>query len=111
MEAKSQNYNKEELKIYLLLLCSKADSIITQEELNFIKSKLDVAIFKKIYKNFLSHTEDEVLEIIEDTINELQLSHLEILEIKNQMKTLFFIDNNYTMKEKNLTRIINNILY
>lgn len=111
MKNNQPNWTKEELGIYILLLCSNADSNITDEEFNFMKSKVDTASFNKIYKEFLKNSEEECLEILEDQIHQLHYSHREIIEIKTNMKALFFTDNNYNKKEEYLDRIINNILY
>ena len=94
-----------------MLLCANADSNITEEELNFIKSKVDVTSFNKIYNEFLKHTEEEGLNIIEDSIQEQQYEHLEIIEMKNKIRTLFFADSNFSVKEKYLEDILDNIIY
>ncbi len=111
MKNNQPNWTKKELEIYILLLCSNADSNITEDELNLIKSKVDTATFNKIYKEFLENTEDEGLEMIDNNMQEHQYSNQEILEIKTNMKAVFFTDNNFSMKEEYLDRIIDNILY
>lgn len=111
MKNNQPNWAKKELETYILLLCSNADSNITEEELNIIKSKVDTATFNKIYKEFLESTEEEGLEKIDDNIHEHQYSYQELLEIKTNMKDVFFTDNNYGMKEEYLNSILDNILY
>ena len=84
----SINWTKKELKIYILLLCANANSVETAEEIKLIKSKTDSKTFDEIYKVFSNHNEDE-----------------------SEISELFLIDNAVDMKEKNITRILDNILY
>ena len=111
MKNNQPNWTKKELEIYILLLCSNADSTITKEELNFIKSKVDKEDFDKIYKEFSEDTEDEALEKIDDNVQQHDYSPKEILAIRANMKSVFFTDNEFGMKEEYLDRIIDNILY
>ena len=111
MKKTNTNLTKEELEIYVLLLCANADSIITEEELNFIQTKVDQASFDKIYEEFLQHTEDEGLDIIEDSHHEQDYGTLEIAEMKDRIRSLFFVDSNFSRKEKHLERVLNNIIY
>lgn len=103
--------SKEELEIYILLLCANADSMITEEELNFIKTKVNQASINKIYNEFSQHTEDEGLDIIECSLHEHEYGTLEITEMKNKIRALFFVDSNFSRKEKYLERVLNNIIY
>ena len=48
MKSEQQNWTKTELQIYILMLCANADSNVTEEELNLIKSKTDRETFEKM---------------------------------------------------------------
>lgn len=111
MKNSQTNWTKEELEIYILLLCSKADSSISEEELSFIKSKVDIKSFEKIYKEFSEDSEEEAIEKIDDNVQQHHYSPREILSIRANMKSVFFTDNEFGMKEEYLDRIIDNILY
>jgi len=111
MKNSQPNWTKEELEIYILLLCSNADSSMTEEELSFIKSKVEKESFDKIHKEFSEDTEEESLEKIDDNVQEHHYSPKEIIEIRSNMKAIFFADNEFGMKEEYLDRIIDNILY
>ena len=104
-------WTKKELEIYILLLCSNADSNITKEELNIIKSIVDSESFNKIYEEFSGDTEEEALEKIEDSVEQYDLSPNEITAIKTNMKAVFFADKDFGIKEEYLDRIIANMLY
>ena len=56
MTSKSNNWNKQELKIYILLLCANADSVKSKEEIELIKSKTNSETFDKIFKEFSKDT-------------------------------------------------------
>lgn len=105
------NWTKKELEIYILLLCSNADSKVTNNELNFIKSKVDTASYDKIYKEFSEDSEEEALEKIDDCVHQHDFSPQEIIEIRTNMKSVFHADKDFGMKEAYLDRILDNILY
>jgi hypothetical protein len=111
MNTNQPNWTKKELEIYILLLCSNADSSITEEELSFIKSKVDLEAFNKIYKEFSEDTEEQALEKIDDNVQQHDFSPQEITEIRTNMKAVFFADNDFGMKEEYLDRILDNMLY
>jgi hypothetical protein len=79
--------------------------------MRIIKSKVDTESFDKIHKEFSEDTEEESLEKIDDNVQQHQYSPKEILEIRSNMKAIFFADNEFGMKEEYLDRIIDNILY
>ncbi len=111
MKDKPPNWTKKELEIYILLLCSNADSNVIEEELNIIKSKVETASFDKIYKEFSEDTEDEGFEKIDNSLQLHDYSPQEIVAIKANMKAVFLADNDFGMKEEYLDRILDNILY
>ncbi len=111
MNNNTPNWTKKELEIYILLLCSNADSKVTEEELSIIKSKVDTASFDKIFEEFSGDTEDEALEKIDDSVQQHHYSPQEIIAIKINMKAVFLADNNFGMKEEYLDRILDNMLY
>jgi len=108
---KTTKWTKTELQTYILLTCANADSKETEEEINLIKSKVDEATFNKIYQEFVNDTEDESLEKIDDNIQLLEYSNLELAQLRKEMYEIFFTDCDFKMMERNLDRIIDNILY
>lgn len=85
MNPLKSKWNKEELKIYILLLCAKADKVEVKEELNLIKTKTSAEIFDTIYREFQNDSEDESLEKIQDVLERHQYSELELCELKNEI--------------------------
>lgn len=111
MKNKKQPWTKLELKAYILLLCANSDANETTEELELIKAKIGEDDFSKIYREFSQDSEDESLNKIQDAVALHNYSHKELIELRSEMKEIFLTDNNYILKEKNLERILRNILY
>ncbi|HKK12490.1 MAG TPA: hypothetical protein VJ945_06635, partial [Flavobacteriaceae bacterium] len=102
---------KAELQTYILLLCANADGHESEEELKMIKSKTDQETFERIYKEFSRDTEQEGLEKIDTAIHLHRYSIMEIAAFRREMYEIFFSDCNFTLMEKNLDRILDNIIY
>jgi len=111
MTTQTNKLTKKELQIYILLLCANADSKETEEELNAIKSKVDIESFDRIYKDFSSATEEERLEKIDDNVQLHMFENIELAQMRREMYEIFFSDCDFKMMERNLDRIMDNILY
>lgn len=111
MEPKKNIWSKDELQTYILLLCANADGNESEEELNMIKSKTDQETFDRIYKEFSGDTEEEGLDKIDAAIQLHKYSIMEISAFKREMYEIFFSDCNFSLMEKNLDRILDNIIY
>ena len=105
------HWTKAELKIYILLLCAKIDKEEAPEEIQLIKSKTDEATFNKLYSEFSCDEEDDCFEKIEDAINQHEYSPQEINELKKEILEVFKSDNNFSVKERYLKSVFDNILY
>lgn len=105
------HWTKKELQVYILLLCANADAVQTEEELSLIRSKVDEDIFDKMYKEFSGDSEDESLEKIQDTVAVHHYSHRELSQLRREMQEIFLTDKKLTMMERNLERILRNMLY
>lgn len=104
-------WTKEELKIYILCLCANADLDETKEELDIIKSKTDKATFEKIHAEFMADNEDTCFEKIDNTVERLFFSNMELSALKKDIFEVFYSNDHFTMKERNLDLILNNMLY
>ena len=111
MKSEQQNWTKTELQIYILMLCANADSNVTEEELNLIKSKTDRETFEKMSREFSGDTEEESLEKIQDNLVMHEYSHKELVNLRKEMFEIFFSDKKFSMMENTLDKILNNILY
>ncbi|GAB2765502.1 hypothetical protein [Salinimicrobium soli] len=111
MEKERQYWTKAELEIYILLLCANADSNMTPEELELIKTKTDRETFEKVYGEFSGDTEEESLDKIQENLVIHEYSHKELVELRKEMFEVFFSDKKFSVMEKTLDKILNNILY
>ncbi|MBT8295225.1 MAG: hypothetical protein KJP01_02695 [Gramella sp.] len=111
MTTKKQPWTKEELQIYILLLCANADSVETEEEMKLVKSKTDKSTFEKMYAEFSEDSEEESLEKIQDNLVMHEYSHKELTELRREMFEIFFSDKKFSMMENTLDKILDNILY
>lgn len=111
MKTDQTPWNKAELKIYILLLCAKADLVETEEELNLIKSKTSTDIFDRMYEEFCKDDEDECYKKIQYAVGRHKYSYKELSELKKEIQEVFFSDKKLLMKEQNLSRVLDNIIY
>ena len=111
MEDTSRKWNKTELQIYILLTCASADGHESEEELEMIKAKADKETFKKMYDEFILDDEDSRLEKIDDCIQVHDFENIELANLRREMYEIFFSDCNFSRLEKNLDRIMDNIIY
>jgi len=111
MKTNQTQWSKVELKTYILLLCAKADLVETEEELNLIKSKTSTETFDSMYEEFFEDGEDEGLEKIQNAVGRHKYSYKELSALKKEIQEVFFSDKKLLMKEHNLGRVLDNILY
>ncbi|MEB8330699.1 hypothetical protein OO009_15180 [Flavobacteriaceae bacterium KMM 6897] len=111
MKNKQPKWSKNELKVYILLLCAQADWDETPEEIAFIKSKTTPEIFDKIKKEANEDNEDISLDKIEAAIEEHRFSTLELIELKKEIQDIFISDKNFTLKERYIDEILDNLIY
>ena len=111
MTNKMTNWTKEEIKTYILLLCARADSVESEEEINLIKSKTTTEVFDKMYNEFCEDDEDICFQKLEDSISQHHFSTMELSEFRREIHEVFMADNKFTLMEKRLDQIFDNILY
>ena len=111
MKGEKSHWTKSELQIYILMLCANADSKVTTEEIELIKSKTNQETFEKMYEEFNGDTEEESLEKIQDNLVVHEYSHKELSELRKEMFEVFFSDKKFSMMENTLDKILDNILY
>ena len=111
MDNQQRHWTKAELQIYILMLCANADSKVTEEEIELIKSKTDKETFDKMKAEFYGDTEEESLEKIQDNLVMHEYSHKELSNLRREMFEIFFSDKKFSMMENTLDKILDNILY
>lgn len=104
-------WTKEELKTYILLLCAKADQYESENEIDLIKSKIDNPTFDRVYTEISKDNEEDSLAKIQDNIAWHEYSNMELSKLRKEMHEVFLSDEKFTMMEKNIDRILDNIIY
>lgn len=111
MKNEISNWTKEDLKIYILLLCAKADSVETPEEINLIKSKTNPETFEKIYNEFQGDKLKNSLKKIEAAIAIHLYGEMELMELRKEIRQVYMADKNFANRERYLDQILDNIIY
>jgi len=111
MAINTKLWTKKELQIYILLLCANADSNETEEEIAMIRPKVDEATFEKIYKEFSNDSEKDALDKIDENIQHQEYTNQELGDLRREMYEIFFADCKFKQMERNLDRILDNIIY
>src|SRR5680860_508335 len=104
MKKGKTHWSKAKLKVYTLLLCAKADSVEAPEELDLIKSMTSPETFDLILNEIRSDDEDTSLKKIEDAVTNLEYSHMELAQLKKEIKEVFYSDRKIQMTEDYLFR-------
>lgn len=111
MKNTNNPWTKEELKIYILLLCAKADSVESPEEINLIKSKTNPETFEKIHNEFRGDKKKKSLKKIEAAIAKHHYDEMELMDLRKEIHQVFMEDKNFGIKERYLDKILDNIIY
>ncbi len=111
MKNKKIRWSKEELKIYILLLCANSDSRQRKKEIKVIKSKDRTELFNRIYEEFSQDDEDTSLKKIEASIAQHEYTQMELMSLRQDVTEVFLADKKLKSSERYLDRLLDNILY
>tara|TARA_R100000935_G_C2835867_1_gene168050 strand:- start:2372 stop:2707 length:336 start_codon:yes stop_codon:yes gene_type:complete len=111
MKNESKYWSKEELKIYILLLCAKADSDESVLEIDIIKSKINKDTFDRLYEEFCCDEEDNCLDKIQAAIAKHEYSIKELRTLRKEIREIFLSDKKFDLQERNLDRLLDSMLY
>ena len=111
MKTQPNHWTKSELKAYILIFCANIDADETKEEIDFIKSLTTPSDFNKMYKEFLSNSEQDSINKIDDNIQYHEFTEMELMEFRTEIRKIFNSDQKIHRKEGTLDRILDNILY
>lgn len=104
------DWTHEELKAYMLLYSAHADYVVTEEEKEYIKSKVDANDYKKIRREFEKDNDYQRVQKIHSTIERLNYSKEEIDEAFQSIKDLFLSDGEIDILEQNIYRGLKHLL-
>jgi len=107
----TMNWSKEELKIYILLHCAYADDEASPEEISVIKANTATEYFDAIQIEFQSDTSEVRLERIENAVSNCDYGIIDLIELRNEIHQVFMADKVFNLKERNLERLLDNLIY
>lgn len=110
MEEFTTTWTHEELKGYMLLYCAHADFSVSQEEKDYIKSRVGDEKYRKIRKEFENDNDYQQIQKINAAIERFDYSKEEIDEAFLSIKKLFLIDGEMDILEKNIYRGLKHLL-
>jgi len=110
MKEYETNWSKEELKAYILIYCSQADFVVSQNETDFIKSKINMDNFELINHEVINSSDYESIQKILQSIEKHGYSKNEKEILFQDIKDLFLSDGKYEILEQNLFRGLSRIL-
>lgn len=105
------NWSKEELKIYILLHCAYADNEASPEEISVIKAHTAAQYFETIQKEFLKDASEVRLDKIENAVSTCNYDITDLVELRNEIHKVFMADKVFNLKERNLERLLDNLIY
>lgn len=88
----STQWTKQELMAYLLLYCANADYVENESEIAMIRSKVDLAKYETIHKEFEKDNDYQSIQKIQAAVERLGFSEAQIDELIVEMKELFMVD-------------------
>ena len=106
-----QQWNKEELIAYLLIFCALTDNEENEQEYDYIRERTDSDLFEKMYREIQNDSEDVALAKISENIHQHEFSHGELIRLREEIQEVFFADGRLASKEREMLKILDNIIY
>ena len=110
MEEFKTDWTREELKAYILLYCANANFIETQEEKEFIKSKVGEEKYMKVHKEFDKDNDYQRIQKIQSSVERFNYSKHEIDILFMNIKKMFLTDGSMDILEENIYRGLQHLL-
>lgn len=106
----SLDWTKKEFEAYVLLYAAQCNLIETQEERDYILSKIDNETFNRIHNLIVFEKDEESLERIKEYLYLNQYKEEERRELIRDIKQVFFADGTVDKIEKNIFAKLTKIL-
>lgn len=107
---KKSKWSITEFEVYLLLFCAQSNHLETQQERDYIISKVDEKLFNKIHTEIVHDTSVESEQKIREYVLENYFSEKEKFDLKTDIKNVFFADGSIDKYEKQVFRFLNKLL-
>ncbi|SEB49181.1 hypothetical protein SAMN04489761_1019 [Tenacibaculum sp. MAR_2009_124] len=104
-------WTKEEFTTYVLLYVAHCNYIETEEESDYIISKIDEDLYNKIHTEIVMDIDEKVkLNKIKDYLDQNKYNHGEKKELLNDIKNVIFADGTVDNSEKKVFNYLVKIL-
>lgn len=107
---KNSKWSKTEFEAYVLLFCAQSNHIETQEERDYIISKVNEKSFNAIHTEIVHDTNEESAEKIKEYLAENSYSSEEKSTLLKDIKNVFFADGSVDKYEKHVFSILKKLL-
>ena len=104
------NWTRKEFKAYILLYAAQADFNISAEEKEMIISKVDKNSYEKIQKELKKDNDYQSIQKIQKNIEIHSYSQDFLENLINDIKEVFFSDDNFDVLERNMLMFLKRVL-
>ncbi len=110
-ENASRDYwNKDDLRVYVLLYCANADLILKEEEQAYITEKMNSSNFSAIEQEYSNDNDYQSIKKIQESINHLGYDENQLDNLIAEIKELFWVDGEFDNMERAILRHLEHIL-
>jgi|SRR5690625_4652158 len=103
-------WSDEEFKAYLFLYCASADFVVTGEEKDFIRSRVNEDEYNRILSEFNKDNDYQRIQKINAAIRRFEYSEDQLEEVFESIKKLFLADGKMDTLEQNIYRGLKHLL-
>ena len=104
------NWTRREFEAYILLYAAHCNFFESEEEQNYILSKVDEKTFHKIHTEVIVDSDEDNLNKIQQYLSENKFSQTEKETLIRDIKNVFFADGSVDMIEKKVFSILKKII-
>ena len=104
------SWTQEEFKAYLLIYASESVHTVTEEEKEFLESRLDKELLKKMGKEIKEDNDYQRLQRVSDYIQNHDCTQEELDAFLKGMKEVFMSDGDFDVMEQATFRFMKKML-
>lgn len=107
---KKLDWTKKEFEAYVLLYAAHCNFFESEEEENYILTKVDKNTFHKIHTEVIVDSDEDNLNKIQQYLSENKFSQTEKEDLIRDIKNVFFADGSVDVIEKKVFSILKKII-
>ncbi len=104
------DWTKTEFEAYVLLYAAQCNMLETEEERNYILSKVNEQTFNKVHTQIVFDKEEDIIENIKEYLLIHNYASEEKRALINDIKEVFFADGTVDQMEKEIFKTLQKIL-